>query len=229
MRKWTGLICAALLLGLLPSTPAEGAGSRPTTPPPPAAPEQPKTPEQEGKAAYNLGLKHRDKAWKLEDKAKAAASDSDRDKHLEKAMKQYEKSIPLFETATGKIPSFHQAFSSLGYALRKTGQHEKALEAYDTALKLAPFYGEAVEYRAEAYLGLNRIEEAKDAYMQLFSSNRELANQLMEAMQAWLEARQADPAGVSAETIEGFATWVKERSELANASAQLYSTAGRAW
>ena len=228
MRKWTGLICAALLLGLLPSTPADAAGSRPTTPPP-SVPEQPKTPEEIGKEAYNFGLKHRDKAWKLEDKAEAATSDADRDKQLGKAMKQYHKAIPLFEKATENIPTFHQAYSSLGYALRKTGQHELALEAYDKALQLAPFYGEAVEYRAEAYLGLNRVGEAKEAYMQLFSSNRELAEELMEAMQSWLEQRRADPAGVSAETIESFASWVKERGAIADQTSQLHRATARTW
>ena len=231
MRKWTGWICAAPILGLLASAPAEAAGSRPTTSPTPSpsAAAELKTPEEAGKDAYNLGLKHRDKAWALEDKAKAAKSDTEKGKLLDKAAKQYKKSIPLFKTATERIPTFHQAFSSLGYALRKTGEHEQALAAYDKSLALAPQYGEAIEYRAEAYLGLNRLDEAKEAYMQLFSANRDLADQLMEAMHAWLELREVEPDGVSSETIEAFGTWIKERGEIADQTARLDKAAAKIW
>ena len=215
-------------MGLLPATPADGAGSQPVSQPtPPQTP--PLSPEEAGKEAYNQGLKHRDKAWGYEDKAKAAKSDADREKLLGKAQKQYGKAIPLFETATEKVPQFHQAYSSLGYALRKTGQHEEALAAYDKALEIAPFYAEAIEYRAEAYLGLGRLEDAKEAYMLLFSGNREHADELMEAMKTWVEERRADPAGMSAEDIDAFATWVKERGEIADQSARLSHAATRVW
>lgn len=224
-RPFTSALCAALLAGLL--TPAaEAAGSKPATEAP-ATPVQ--TAEEAGKAAYNLGLKHRDKAWGFEDKAKVATHDAEREKLLAKARKQHEKSIPLFGTAVEKIPSFHQAYSSLGYALRKTGDFDGSLEAYDRALELAPFYGEAIEYRAEAYLGLGRLEEVKEAYMQLFSRERALADQLMEAMEAWVEERRAEPGEMSREQIDAFAAWLAERGELAEQSARLEGAAARAW
>ena len=228
MRKWTGLICAALLLGLLPATPADAAGSQPVSQPT-AAPPPAMTPEEAAKRSYNLGLKHRDKAWALEDKAEAAGSDAEREKLLAKANKQYKKAVGMFKSATEKLPTLHQAFSSLGYTLRKTGDFDGSLAAYNQALKLVPLYGEAIEYRAEAYLGLDRLDEAKDAYMQLFSADRTLAGQLMEAMQAWLDERHADPAGVSEETLKSFATWVDERGELAEQTAQLSQAAIRNW
>ena len=226
MRKLSATICAVLLLGLL-SVQAQAAGSRPATTPPPTP--DVSSPEEEAKSAYNQGLKLRDKAWALEDKAKAADSEAEKEKHLAKAQKHYEKSIPLFRKATEKTPKFHQAFSSLGYALRKTGDFDGSLAAYDQALELAPFYGEAIEYRAEAYLGLNRIDEAKEAYMQLFGSDRALADQLMEAMHGWLAERQKDPAGVSEDTLKAFATWLKERGKLAEQTALLMGAASRTW
>ena len=228
MRKWTGLITVALALGLLTSTAASGAGNKKVSQPtPPHTP--PQTPQEAGKAAYNSGLEHRDKAWSFEDKAKAANSDAEREKLLAKAQKQYEKAIPLFETATENIPEFHQAFSSLGYALRKTGRHAEALEAYDRALTLAPFYVEAIEYRAEAYLGLGRLDDAKEAYMLLFTGHREHADQLMAAMKTWLEDRRADPAGMSSETLDAFAAWIEERGEIAEQTAQLSHAAAKTW
>ena len=228
MKKWTRSIPVALVLGLLPPPAAEAAGSKPSSLPatPPATEE---TPEEMGKSAYNLGLEHRDKAWALEDEAKSAGSEKERQKLLSKARKQYEKAIPLFETATEKIPTFHQAFSSLGYALRKTGDYDASLAAYDKALALAPFYGEAIEYRAEAYLGLDRLDEVKEAYLQLFARDRPLADQLMEAMQRWVEERRAEPGEVASETIEAFASWVEERRELADQTARLSAAAARSW
>ncbi len=221
MRTFTTIICAALLLDLLHRAPAEAAGSKPAAPAPSATPT--KTPEEAGKEAYNIGLKHRDKAWGFEDKA--AASDAEREKLLAKAQKQYGKAIPLFKTATQRIPTFHQAYSSLGYALRKTGDFEGSLKAYDQALALAPFYGEAIEYRAEAYLGLGRLDEVKEAYMQLFAKERALADELMAAMQAWVE----EPGDVPAEKVEAFAAWLAERGEIAEQTARLEGAAARAW
>ncbi len=228
MRTWSGLICVAVAAGLLAPTPAEAAGSQPS-PLPQAPPAATKTPEEAGKSAYNQGLKYRDKAWALEDKAEAAGSDAEREKLLAKAKKQHEKSIPLFKNATERIPTFHQAFSSLGYALRKTGDYEASLEAYDQALALAPLYGEAIEYRAEAYLGLGRLDEVKDAYMHLFNSDRALADQLMEAMEAWVEERRTDPAGIAPETVDAFAAWLEERGELAEQTARLSEAAATPW
>ena len=219
-------LTTALLLTLLPVAPADAAGSKPAATTPQPAPTT--TPEEAAKSAYNFGLKHRDKAWAFEDKAEAA-SGAERDKLLAKAQKQYAKAIPLFKNATEKIPTFHQAFSSLGYALRKTGDFDGSLQAYDRALELAPFYGEAIEYRAEAYLGLGRLDEVKEAYMQLFAKDRALADQLMEAMRAWVEERRADPGEMSSETIESFAAWLAERGEIADQTARLEGAAARAW
>ena len=42
-------------------------------------------------------------------------------------------------------------------------QSDSAKPLYDEALRLSPAYNEAIEYRGEAYLGLNRIEDAKAA------------------------------------------------------------------
>ncbi len=223
MRK-TSLLLALLLTSLVAAN-AWAAGSRPA-PPPPVVTE---TPEEAGQAAYNRGLERRDKAWKLEEEAAAASSDAEREKLLGKAHKQHQKSIPLFKTAVEKVANFHQAYSSLGYALRKTGDYEASLEAYDQALAIEPRYGEAIEYRGEAYLGLNRIDDAKQAYMELFSLDRTLADQLMEAMQGWLEERRADPAGVDAGALDAFASWLEERTELAAQTARLTAAAERTW
>lgn len=185
------------------------------------------SPEDEAATAYNEGLEYRDKAWKLEEEAAAASGDK-ADKKAMQARKAFAKAAERFRSAVEAKPDFHEAHSSLGYALRKTGQYEESLAAYDRALAIDPSYVEAIEYRGEAYLGLDRIEDAKGAYMQLFEMDRERAAELMTAMKRWLEERRGDARGLSEETLESFAAWVEERSDLVAQVGTLVS-AGRSW
>lgn len=188
-----------------------------------------KTPEVLAIEHYNMGLSMRDRAWKLEAKAAATEDPAKREKLESKALRQYRSAIREFEQCTRHDPDHYQAYSSLGYASRKVGEFDQALVAYDRALDLNPGYTEAIEYRAEAYLGLNRIEEAKKAYMELFAVDRPRADELLAAMKRWVEQRKADPGDVDGETIDAFAAWVAERDELAGQTAQLTESASRQW
>ena len=80
---------------------------------------------------------------------------------------------------------------------RKLGKYQEALIAYDRALNLKPGYAEAIEYRGHAYLGLNRLDDAKQAYLALFAGNRKLAAQLLAAMQTWVGEHRGNPGPAS--------------------------------
>lgn len=198
---------------------AAGGSSADTT-----APQQ--SPEQLAVEYYERGLKLRDQAWELE--AKAEGSDK-AEKLLEKAGRKWEKAARAFEEAVSNDPLLHQAHGSLGYAYRKLGRYEDSLGAYDRALELAPDYVEAIEYRAEAYLGLGRLEAAKEAYMELFRLDREQADALMTAMRDWIEAQRRGEGSAPEELVEEFALWVEERSEIASQTAMLTESQGRSW
>ena len=187
-----------------------------------------RTPEELAESRYNSGLKRRDKAWRYEAKAAEATSEKKRGKLERKAQKQYGKAIKNFRGAVEKNPILYQAHSSLGYALRRTGQYEAALEAYDEALLLQPAYAEAIEYRAEAYLGLNRLDEVKAAYMQLFSLDRVHADELMQAMQTFVQ-QERTPDELAPEALAEFAAWVQERHELAQQTAILSEADASRW
>ena len=219
------LTIATTLAALLVAPAVLSAAGGSSVPEPPPAAEL--TPQQQAVAAYNEGLEYRNKAWKLEEEA-AASEGAKAEKKAAKAQKAYEKASERFRAAVEAKADFHQAHSSLGYVLRKTGRYEESLAAYDRALAIDPSYTEAIEYRGEAYLGLDRIEEAKGAYMQLFQMDRERAAELMTAMKRWLEQRRSDAGGLSQETIDGFAAWVEERSDLVAQVGTLVS-AERAW
>jgi tetratricopeptide (TPR) repeat protein len=171
------------------------------------------TPEQVAVQAYNSGIGHKNKGLKLE--ADAEKATKDREKMLGKAKDEYSKALKDFKKALDLKPDAYQAFNGMGFALRKTGDAAKALEMYDKALALAPGFPDALEYRGEAYLALNRMDDAKAAYLELFGKDREQAAQLMKAMTDWVAKRQSDPAGVDPATVTAFDTWIKERAKMA--------------
>ena len=162
-----------------------------------------KSPDAAATEAINSGMKRLAKADELETK------------NPKQARKDYEAALKDFQTAVKLAPDNYRAHNNLGYSYRKLGNYARALESYDRALKLAPAFPEAIEYRAEAYLGLNRLDEAKQAYMQLFVSDRLTSHVLMKAMKAWVAQRRTDAAGVDAATLNAFAAWVQERDTLA--------------
>lgn len=224
---------ALLALLLVPEVALYAAGGAPTSQPAPANPIEPKTPQQVAEDHYNNGLRMRDRAWKLEEKAAAADDEAKRDKLLKKVEKQFQAAVREFRTAIGNDPQLFQAWSSLGYALRRSGDYEESLQAYDRALAIQPGYTEAIEYRAEAHLGLGNLDEAKTAYMTLFNHDRERAEMLLDAMTKWVEShREQPPSGVSADQVEEFAQWVDQRGEVAAQTSALYGAEAvnaRAW
>ena len=95
-----------------------------------------------------------------------------------------------------------------------------ALTAYERALALRPGYPDALEYRGEAFLGLNRIADAKQAYLDLFAGNRQLADKLLVAMRGWLDAQRAS-ASADATAVSELDKWIQERSAIAAQTAAL--------
>jgi tetratricopeptide (TPR) repeat protein len=182
-------------------------------------PERELTPEEQAKRAYSQGARAVKAADKLAKTAEEATDEKKKAKAADKAKRQYENARGYFAAALQRKADMHEAWNYVGYTSRKLGEFDKALQAYDEALRLSPSYGEAIEYRGEAYLGLNRVDDAKNAYMQLFQSSRPLAEQLMAAMQKWVSERRA--AGNAAPEVEALAQWIDERSNIARQTASL--------
>lgn len=182
------------------------------------------SPEQQAIEYYNDGISARDKADKQETEAASESDAAKKAKLLGKSKSQHEASIKKYQKAIAKNPQMFQAWSGLGYAYRKTGDYPSALEAYDKALAIEKGYTPAIEYRAEAHLGLNRLDDVKSAYMVLFNADRKRADELAAAMQKYVEKRQADPAGVDPAALEEFGKWVAERKQLASQTSSLTDT-----
>jgi tetratricopeptide (TPR) repeat protein len=147
--------------------------------------------------------------------ADAAAGDAPR-KLPAAAKAAYAKAREQFGAATKADPNLAQAWNGLGYSSRKLGDYEAALAAYDKAIELRMGYPEATEYRGEAYLALNRTEDAKQAYLDLFAVNRELAGKLLDSMKKW-----AATPGKKKDEVEDLNDFIQERTQIAAQTASL--------
>ena len=186
-------------------------------------------PEDQAKDAYNSGVRSIKKAQEYDSDAAKAASPEKAAKAQDKAHQAYSKALEQFIDAVAKQPSMYQAWNYIGFANRHLGNYEDSLSAYAKALELNPDYPDAIEYRGEAYLGLNRLDDAKQAYMSLFGNSRGLADELMTAMHHWIDARRKDAQGVAPENLEAFSQWVEERSGIAAQTASLAIGARTVW
>jgi tetratricopeptide (TPR) repeat protein len=202
---------ATVLIAMVASLQMTGRANGVGMPPPARA----VTPREKAIEAYNSGIENRTRASKAEEQAAKRQQESDRLIDEKKARDEYEKAFRNFKTAADLDPSMPQAWNGMGFAYRKLGDYARALESYDRALKIAPTFSDAIEYRAEAYLALNRVDEAKQAYLTLFAIDRQQADVLMKAMTAWVVKRKTDPAGADPAVVTALDAWIKERSAVA--------------
>ncbi len=217
MRRWTtaliagSFVLAAHLAWSLPS----GALPVPTTPGTAGAPGAAQGPAHDAAAVavYNAGVALLKRADDL-DAAAAGQSGAARAQAEQSARTSYGEARAKFQEATQRDPSLPEAWNNLGYARRNLGDYEAALAAYARALALRPDYPEALEYRGEAYLRMNRIEDAKQAYMDLFVTDRAVARHFLASMQDWIAVQRHTP-GASAGALADLEKWVQERSQIA--------------
>jgi tetratricopeptide (TPR) repeat protein len=192
--------------------------------------EESRSPEELAKRDYNSGIRSIKKAKDYDADAAKASSEEKKNKALSKSHDAYMKALSQFQDAVDRQPGMYEAWNDLGFANRHLGNYDAALQAYARALELNPSYPEAVEYRGEAYLGLNRTDAAKDAYMTLFRDARPLAAELLAAMHQWIEDRRKDAHGVDPAALQEFSSWVEERATLASqTSAMAIGAPAHAW
>lgn len=159
--------------------------------------------------AYNEGYAYIQRAEHYEIVAEASNRPQDQSAARSRVQQAYEDAVNAFERAVGSDPSMHQAHTYLGYAHRKLGRHTQALKAYQAALKISPAYAYAIEYQGEAFLGLNRINDAKLNYLRLYAIDQAQAHKLLRAMRSWVDAKAATPP--EGMDLTALSQWIIER------------------
>jgi tetratricopeptide (TPR) repeat protein len=215
MRAWPVVIA---LLGAVTTAYADGPGAYR-----PRETRQPAVSGQGAIDAYTSGYASILRAEHAENLAAASASDADRKAAQRDAQAAYRASLENFSAAVRLDGSMHEAYTYLGYANRKLGRYSEALQAYEQALRIEPDAPHAIEYQGEAFLGLNRVDEARFNYLRLYALDQKLAAKLLIAMRAWVEANKSNPpAGVD---MPALAAWIAEKA----AAIKLDAGAASSW
>jgi tetratricopeptide (TPR) repeat protein len=85
--------------------------------------------------------------------------------------------IVAMEAVVAQKPWHDDAHTRLGFAYRKQGDYERALEAYGKALELNPHHRGALEYLGEAYLEMGRRGDAEAMLARLAAACRRVAGE----------------------------------------------------
>ena len=125
-----------------------------------------------GSSLYKSGKKLIIKAKKLEKKEK-----------IEKAQTLYLKALSKLEKAYDKDKKNADILNYLGFALRKTGDFDKAEKFYLEGLKIDAAHLGINEYLGELYVQTNRIELAKERLQVLKGCNCEEYEELKELIE----------------------------------------------
>jgi len=209
----------AQMPGGMPGGMGGGVGGRPQTPPGEQLDQTPHEdkPDIAAQKWYKQGVKALAKAMDYDAAAAKASSPDKRSSELEKASDFYYRALDLYTEALSNNADMADAWDSVGYVHLRLGAYGESIDDYNHTLKLRPDAEEAIERRAEAYLHLDRIDDAQSAYMDLFNHARPLADQLMVAMQRWVTEHRPDPKGMRPAQVDGFDAWLQERAKLAEA------------
>ena len=116
-----------------------------------------------------------------------AVASGDQSQRTESGDKDYAAGIRAFEArdwqgvvdnmqkVVVRRPWHDNAWSRMGYAERKLGNYDKALEHYGKALKLNPHNRGALEYLGEAYLDLGQPDRAEEMLNKLEAECKRVA------------------------------------------------------
>jgi tetratricopeptide (TPR) repeat protein len=184
----------------------------------PSAPAEVK-PEKEAAKAYTAAQKSMQKAHVLEDTI-AKATDPDKKANAQAKLDDiYGRALEQFTEVLRNKNDMYDAWSKIGFIHLHFGAYRESIDDYNHALALKPDLEEAIQHRGEAFMGVDHLDEAKAAYMDLFFHARPLADQMMLTMQSWLQSHRTSANGMSEHDIDAFDKWVQEREGIAKTTA----------
>jgi tetratricopeptide (TPR) repeat protein len=184
----------------------------------PSAPVEVK-PDKAAAKAYAAAMKSMGKAKELEDTI-AKTTDPDKKANAQQKLDDtYGRALEQFTDVLRNKNDMYDAWNKIGFIHLHFGAYRESIDDYNHALALKPDLQEAIERRGEAFMGVDHLDEAKAAYMDLFFHDRPRADQMMTTMQAWLQNHRAAANGVRTADIDAFDKWLQEREGIAKTTA----------
>lgn len=167
-------------------------------------------PDAAAKKAFKAGVKSLAKAHELEEAAAKATNPDKKATALDKLGDAYNKALDQFTEALSNKGDMVEAWNYAGYVHLRLGAYRESIDDYNHTLALKPDLLEALEGRGEAYVGVDRLDEAKATYMNLVNHSAPLAEELLATMRKWLESHRVAANGVRATDIDAFDKWLQE-------------------
>jgi len=133
----------------------------------PSAPLEVK-PDKAATKAYAAGMKSMLKAHELEDTIAKATDPDKKAKALAKLDDTYGKALEEFTEVLRNKNDMYDAWNKIGFIHLHFGAYRESIDDYNHTLALKPDLEEAIEYRGEAYMGIDHLDDAKATYMELF-------------------------------------------------------------
>jgi tetratricopeptide (TPR) repeat protein len=196
-----------------------GMGGAPQGPSEESSAPAPEKPDKAAKKAYEAGLKSLKKARDYDEAAAKAPNEDKKSAAMEKANDAYGRALDQFTEALINKGDMVEAWNNAAFIHLRFGAYSEAIDDYNHTLKLQPQLNDAIEHRAEAYMGVDRLQDAQATYMELFNHDRALADQLLAVMQKWLQIHRSAASGMRASDIDAFDKWLQERSGIAKQTA----------
>jgi tetratricopeptide (TPR) repeat protein len=184
-------------------------------------------PDAAARKAFSAGVKSLNRARELEEAAEKATNPDKKAAMIDKIGDAYGKALDQFTEVLRNNGNAADAWNNVGYIHLRLGAYNESIDDYNHALAIKADSFEAVAHRGEAYLAVDRLDDAKAAYMYLFNHARPLADLLMASMQKWLESHRAAANGMRAADIGSFGKWVEERDGIAKQTASAAASTPR--
>jgi hypothetical protein len=176
-------------------------------------------PDAAAKKAFKAGVKSLNRAREFQEVADKATNPDKKADALDKVNDAYGKALDQFTDALSNKGDMVEAWNYAAYVHLRLGAYNEAIDDYNHTLSIKPELFEAIEGRAEAFVGTDRLDQAKAAYMDLFNHAPVLADQLMAVMQKWLQSHHEAANGMRSADIDSFGKWLQERDGIAKQAA----------
>ena len=212
-----GLALAQIPGGGIP--PITGSGGRtPQQEEIPSAPVEIK-PDKAAAKALKAATKSMGKAKDIEETI-GKTTDPDKKAGLQQKLDDtYGRALEEYTEVLRNKNDLFEPWAKIGFIHLHFGAYRESIDDLNHALALKPDSQEAIEWRGEAFMGVDHLDDAKAAYMDLFFHDRPLADQMMTNMQGWLQRHRTSAGGVRASDIDAFDKWLQEREGIAKTTA----------